>query len=63
MQRTEDPNAQVGLLVAMGLFWRDAEQPALALDEFEDALTYADNMGLTAVAETIHRAIERAREA
>jgi hypothetical protein len=62
-EQHNDAKVQIGLIVAMGLLWRDADQPDMALDEFEDALAYAGHMGLVAVAETLYLVIGRMREA
>ena len=50
-------NDQIGLMIAIGLNWRDVGNNDRYLEELEDADVFADGLGLKAVSDTLKLAI------
>lgn len=57
-QGEEFTKAQIGLIVAMGLIQREGGRIDDYVKELQDALTYANNMGLEDIAHILMTAIE-----
>jgi hypothetical protein len=49
--------AQIGLIVQMGLMRRDGGRNDDYLEDLQDAVTYADNMGFDDIVKVLHEAI------
>lgn len=57
LQGDEYPKAQVGLMVAMALIWRDSGRNDDYLNDLQDALDCATNMGYNDIADTVRKAL------